>query len=135
MQENINIKIYARITFKKRTELVLINEDLFKRYRIIEELSLMAMEVSPFNNIPDEDKHKPFIIMPHLFEHCEYDDIYQVIDEKMNEFEELMTPIILNHFNIKLKRKQLLYFGESYQMSKDDLKNGITMHYCVGIFP
>ena len=133
MQENINIKNYARITFNKKNELVLINEDLFKRYRIIEELSLMAMEVSPFNNIPDEDKHKPLISMPHIFEHSEYDDIYEVIDDKMNQFNELMTPIILNHFNIKLKKKQLLYFGESYQMSKDDLKNGIVMHYCVEI--
>jgi hypothetical protein len=124
---------YARITFNEKTELIIINEDLVKRNRIIDELSMMWFEVEPMLNVPDEDKEKPLITMPHLFEHSESDDIGEVIDAKIEQFSELMTPIILNHFNIKLKKKQLLYFGESYQISKDDLKNGITMHYCVEI--
>ncbi len=132
------MKHFARITIfnedkVEKTELVEINEDLVYRDRIINELSLMALEVCPFMNISEEDKHKPLISMPHIFEHSEYDDINDVIDVKVEEFEKLMEPIILKHFNIRLKENQWVFFNESYQMTKKELDNGIAMHYTIEI--
>lgn len=130
------MKNFAKITLlgdTNVTELVEINEDLVYRDRIINELSLMAIEVCPFLNVPEEDKHKPLISMPHLFEDGEYDEINEVIDVKVIEFEELITPFILKHFNIILKENQWVYFMESYAMTKQDLENGIAMHYTIEI--
>lgn len=118
MENKSNTKIYAKINLNGKTELVLINEDLEKRERIIKELWMMAMEtIFDFN----------------LLEPCEYDDIRLVIDTKIEEFEELMIPIILNHFNKKLNSNQILVFLEGFQMSKEDLANGIVMNYDVQI--
>jgi len=130
------MKSFAKITLlgdTNVTELVEINEDLVYRDRIINELSLMAIEVCPLLNVPEKDKHKPLISMPHLFEDGEYDEINEVIDVKVIEFEELMTPFILKHFNITLKENQWVYFMESYSMTKQDLDNGIAMHYTIEI--
>jgi hypothetical protein len=131
------MKHYAKIILGEKTELVEINEDLVYRDRIINELSTMALEVCPFYNgimnCKDEDRDRPIIDMPHLFVKSETDDINEVIDIKVEEFENLITPLILKHFKIKLKKKQYLYFPEGYIVTKNDLKNGIAMHYSVEV--
>jgi hypothetical protein len=131
------MKNFARITLineeEERIELVEITEDLAYRDRIINELATMALEGCPMLNVPEKDRHKPFISMPHIFEHSEYDDINDVIDVKTEEFEKLMEPIILNHFNITLKENQWVFFMESYQIPKEDLEQGIVMDYTIEI--
>lgn len=119
---------------KETTELVEINEDLTYRDRIINELSLMALEVCPLFAYSEEYENTPIVDLPRsFFEHSEYDDINEVIEVKIEEFEALITPLILKHFNITLKAGEWLYFMESYRMSKEDIANGITMHYTIEI--
>ena len=119
---------------KETTELVEINEDLTYRDMIINELSLMALEVCPLLVYDKKYENTPIIDLPRsFFEHSEYDDINEVIEGKIEEFEALITPLILKHFNITLKDGEWLYFMESYRMSKEEIANGITMHYTIEI--
>ena len=119
----------AIIVFNGKKKVVEITEEFHTEYRIMDELATMALEESPFLHPPKEYAHLPYVQMPKkvldvILNDTPLDEAFIKYTEK---FDGLLADVIEKSFKVKIDRNA--FYGESYQVSKEDIKNGIVMHH------
>lgn len=119
----------AKLDYKGKSFIIDITDDLDYRYRIINELSGMAIERNPMLQPKKELINVPFIEWDSkdLYDD-EEEKIQEIILKHEDEFNTLFEPLVIKGLNIKLKGKEGIWFGDSYSISDEDKIKGITIH-------
>jgi len=118
----------ARIKFNDVEKIVEITDDFYTDNRVSNEMAGMAMEESPFLNVPEEHRHTPYIYLPEdvaekVFEETEIERQYYVFYEK---YCKKIISLIEEKFSVKVKEDA--FYNEEFEVSEDDFKNDIVIH-------
>ena len=111
----------ARINLESKTHLIPISDELFTKYRIMEELACMALETEPIMNCKDELKEVPIIYWKKSdLRNDENDDINKILLTKEEEFENEFQDAIVKELGLKLLENQNIFFGDAYRVKDSD---------------
>jgi len=118
----------AKINLDEVVHLIPITEDLFTKYRIVNELAGMSLEVNPLLNPKKEElKNIPIINWDKEdFKDKTHTEIELVLAEKEKEFENLLQIEIVKALNLDLKEGFNIFFGDSYICKDSD---NFVIHY------
>ena len=129
----------ARIKFNDVEKIVEITDDFYTDNRVSNEMAGMAMEESPFLNVPEEHRHTtnpngynifyyeniylPEDVAEKVFEETEIEKQYYVFYEK---YCKKIISLIEEKFSVKVKEDA--FYNEEFEVSEDDFKNDIVIH-------
>lgn len=112
----------AKIKLDEVEYLIPITEDLFTKYRIMNELASMSLEVNPMLNPSKKELESlPYIYWDKEdFNNKTHTEIQLVLAEKEKEFEDLFQIEIVKVLNLNLKEGFNIYFADSYICNDED---------------
>ena len=118
----------AKIFLNDKINFIEVDEDLYYKSRIINELATMALEKSPMLHPKEELKNVPYIFWnTDDFEDEEENKIQAILEVKEEEFNNLLYKEVIKQLKLKLKKKQYLYMFEDYQINAEDKAKGIVI--------
>lgn len=111
----------GRINLEGKIHLIPISDELFTKYRIMEELASMALETEPIMNCKDELKEVPIIYWEQSdLRNDENDDINKILLTKEAEFQNEFQDAIVKELGLKLIKNQNIFFGDAYKVKDSD---------------
>lgn len=117
------------------TNIIEITDEIDQRWRIIEELAAMSLETFPMLH-PKEGKEKiPFVEWSEEdFENEENTKINEVLEKKEEEFTAIFSKLIIEKLNLKLKKNQMIFFGDSKRILPEEKVENICIHQEIEIY-
>lgn len=127
----LGIEINENFEPTGKFKVIELNEEEYKKYRIIEELASMAIESNPLLNAREELKNVPLVYWKEEdFESEENEKINEILDGKNVEFEGILT----DKLDLDLKDGEGIYFGDFYNPTEEQEKQNVKFSFMYSVY-